>query len=104
MGIIKVETPQGVVQVEIEGEQPTQDELDSIDSQFFSTTPSKPSIDLSTASKQEIIDYQRSLVSQGIDPTTGKKFTDEDEFIRKYKEPGVDYSSGLDRDWETKLL
>ena len=35
MAIINVETPQGIVKVEIAGEQPTQQEADAIRSQFF---------------------------------------------------------------------
>ena len=34
MGIIRVETPQGIVRVEIEGNEPTQEELAAIDQQF----------------------------------------------------------------------
>ena len=34
MGIIKVQTPQGVVQVQIEGDEPTEQELQDIDDQF----------------------------------------------------------------------
>ena len=35
MAIINVETPQGIVKVEIAGDQPTQQEEDAIRSQFF---------------------------------------------------------------------
>ena len=37
MAIINVETPQGIVKVEIAGDQPTQQEADAIRSQFFET-------------------------------------------------------------------
>ncbi len=37
MAIINVETPQGIVKVEIAGDQPTQEEADAIRSQFFKT-------------------------------------------------------------------
>jgi hypothetical protein len=37
MAIINVETPQGIVKVEIAGDQPTQQEADAIRSQFFGT-------------------------------------------------------------------
>ena len=34
MGIIKVQTPQGVVQVEVKGDKPTEQELQDIEKQF----------------------------------------------------------------------
>lgn len=95
MGIIKVETPEGVVQVEIEGTEPTQQELADIDAQFFASQPSAPSVDLATASQEEILDYARQMRSLGVDPRTGKQLTEE-EYISTYKEPGVDYSTGVD--------
>ena len=94
MGVIKVETPQGVVSVEIEGEEPTQQEMQEIDEQFFASVPA-PSIDLTTASREEIRDYARAQRLAGISPETGKPIT-EDEYISNYKEPGVDYSTGVD--------
>ena len=38
MSIIKVETPEGIIKVEIDGEEPTQEELIAIDRQFFKKT------------------------------------------------------------------
>ena len=97
MGIIKVQTPQGVVQVQIEGDEPTEQELQDIDDQFFpQQTAASKGLDLSTASREEIQDYARQKRLAGIDPTTNQLITDEDEFVSKYKEPGVDYSTGLD--------
>ena len=86
--IIKIETPQGIVPFEIEGNEPTEEELQSIDEQFFSKPSS--SIDLATASIEEIQDYSRQKRLAGIDPLTNEQIT-EDEFVSKYKEPGVDY-------------
>ena len=61
MGIIKVETPQGIVKVEIDGEEPTQEELQDIDAQFFGpSVPTRASVDLATASTEEIRDYARA--------------------------------------------
>ncbi len=94
MAIIKVETPQGIVSVEIKGDQPTAEEAQAINDQFFNTT-SAPSIDLATASTEEIRDYARAQRLAGVDPTTGGQIT-EDEYVSKYKEPGVDYRTGLD--------
>ena len=97
MGIIKVQTPQGVVQVQIEGDEPTEQELQDIDDQFFpQQTAASKGLDLATASREEIQDYARQKRLAGIDPTTNQLITDEDEFVSKYKEPGVDYSTGLD--------
>ena len=99
MGIIQVRTPnQGVVKVRIAGDEPTIEELQNIKMQFSPPETATESIkkpDLTTASLEEIETYKRELESRGIDPTSGEKLT-EDEFIRRYKEPGVDYSSGVD--------
>ena len=94
MAIIKVETPQGIVSVEIEGDQPTAEEAQAINDQFFNTA-SAPSLDLTTASTEEIRDYARAQRLAGIDPTTGGQIT-EQEYISQYKEPGVDYRTGVD--------
>ena len=96
MGIIQVETPQGIVKVEIDGDEPTQQELQDIDAQFFgSNVPTRASVDLATASTEEIRDYARAQRLAGINPETGGQIT-EDEYVSKYKEPGVDYRTGLD--------
>ena len=99
MGIIQVRTPnQGVVKVRIAGDKPTTEELQNIKMQFSPPETATESIkkpDLSTATFEEIETYKRELESRGIDPASGEKLT-EDEFIRRYKEPGVDYSSGVD--------
>lgn len=101
MGIIKVETPQGIVSIEIEGDEPTEQELDDIDEEFFAspvvakTRSDRSDIDLATASVDEIRDYARTLRAQGIDPSTGEPLTEE-EYVSNYKEPGVDYKTGVD--------
>ena len=45
MAIINVETPQGVVKVEIAGDEPTQQETNAIRSQFFKTQRQDPTFD-----------------------------------------------------------
>lgn len=101
MGIIKVETPQGIVSIEIEGDEPTEQELDDIDEEFFAspvvakTRSDRSDIDLATASVDEIRDYARTLRAQGIDPSTGEPLTEE-EYVSNYKEHGVDYKTGVD--------
>ena len=92
MGIINVETPDGIKKVEIAGDTPTAEEQ-AIIANTFSPKIKKP--DFRTASMKEIEEYDRTLRAQGIDPSTGKQITEE-EFVRTYKEPGVDYSSGVD--------
>ena len=64
-----------------------------MDAQFFQQKPK--SIDLATASREEIREYARKRRAMGLDPVTGEQLS-EDEFIRTYKEPGVDYSTGVD--------
>ena len=93
MSIIKVETPEGIIKVEIDGEEPTQEELIAIDRQFFKKTE-RP-FDIGKASIEEIREYARKRRAMGLDPITGEQLSDE-EFIKTYKEPGVDYSTGVD--------
>jgi len=95
MGSIIVETSQGPVQVDISGDMPTPEEQQAIIQQFSPSQASQIDIDLATASKEEIQDYARQRRLAGIDPATGLPLT-EDEYISKYKEPGVDYTTGLD--------
>tara|TARA_Y100000114_G_scaffold39905_1_gene35524 strand:+ start:4241 stop:7501 length:3261 start_codon:yes stop_codon:yes gene_type:complete len=97
MAIVQVENPftKTIEQVEIAGEDPTQQELDTIFQFFQSEQPTVGDVDLATASVEEIRDYARQSRLAGIDPVTGKQLT-EDEYISEYKEPGVDYRTGLD--------
>ena len=94
MGDIIVETPQGDVIVEIAGDTPTPEEEQAITQQFFSQQPTGAEIDLATASKDEILDYARQRRLAGVDPVSGEQLT-EDEFVSSYKEPGVDYRTGV---------
>lgn len=97
MGQILVNTPQGKVKVNISGDEPNEQEIAAIQGTFFPDAAPKASaeIDLATASKEEIQQYARLKRAQGISPTTGEQITEE-EFINEYREPGVDYSSGVD--------
>tara|TARA_S200002703_G_scaffold35221_1_gene30363 strand:- start:517 stop:3753 length:3237 start_codon:yes stop_codon:yes gene_type:complete len=66
VAIIKVETPQGVVDVEIEGDQPTPQEMADIDRQFFGSPQQQGAeIDLATASLEEIKEYIRQTEGAG---------------------------------------
>ena len=93
MGEIIVETPQGEIIVEIEGETPTEAEQEAIFQEFSGTN--KTELDLATASIEEIRDYSRAKRLAGVNPVTGEALT-EDEYVSNYKEPGVDYSTGVD--------
>ena len=98
MGSIIVETSQGQVQVDIAGDTPTAEEQQAILNQFGGgggSQPTQTQIDYATASLDEIRDYSRQRRLAGFDPVSGAQLT-EDEFISKYKEPGVDYRTGLD--------
>lgn len=97
MAIIQVETPTGIQKVEIAGDTPTLEETSAIQRTFFPDVAPKASaeLDLATASREEIQQYARLKRSQGISPITGEQITEE-EFINEYKEPGVDYASGVD--------
>jgi len=98
MGEIILETPQGEVIVEIAGDEPTEQELQAISQSFGSqsgaSTPAA-SIDFATATRDEIREYANTLRSQGVNPATGAPLSQE-EFVNSYKEPGVDYTSGVD--------
>ena len=97
MAIVKIQTPftKEIEQVSIAGDDPTQQELDTIFQLFQSEQPTVGDVDLATASVEEIRDYARQSRLAGVDPVTGDQIT-EDEYVSKYKEPGVDYRTGLD--------
>ena len=105
MGIINVQTPAGdTIKVQIAGEKPTEEEqkiiLDNVARMQFSSTPQtsvpvSPDIDIGESSLEEIQEYARQRRAMGLDPITGEQLTEE-EFIRTYKDPTVDYESGLD--------
>ena len=95
MSIIKVETPDGIVDVEIEGEEPNQDEQQAIFNTFFSDqgSPIKKGagkLDFATATGEEIQEYIKTKEALGVDAATG-------EAIKRdpTEEVGVDYVSGL---------
>lgn len=90
MGQIQVNTPQGPQIINIEGDSPTEAEQQAIVNQFFTNV--KP--DFSTATKEEIENYARQERLLGRQPISGDAITEE-EYISEYKEPNVDYSSGV---------
>lgn len=95
MGIISVNTPQGIVKVKIAGDSPTLEEQKAIAQHFFgsSTQGQSSGIDLSTATPDEIREYSRMRRQAGITPE-GTKMSPE-EYASVYQEEGVDYTTGL---------
>tara|TARA_R110001592_G_scaffold76229_1_gene230226 strand:+ start:3309 stop:6452 length:3144 start_codon:yes stop_codon:yes gene_type:complete len=90
MGQIQVNTPQGPQIINIAGETPTDAEQQAIVSQFFTNV--KP--DFATATKEEVENYARQERLLGRQPLSGDTITEE-EYVSEYKEPNVDYSSGV---------
>ncbi len=93
-----IELPSGVT-IDTEGLDADQvesaiNEMRAAQPQLFEAQPATPSIDLSTASKEEIQDYARKLRIAGIDPTTMKPAKAGE--ISDLKLPGVDYETGVD--------
>ena len=88
-----IELPSGVT-IDTEGLDADQvesaiKEMQTVQPQLFEAQPTTPSIDLSTASREEIQDYARKLRILGIDPTTMKPAKAGD--ISDLKLPSVDY-------------
>ena len=96
MAIIKVETPDGIVDVEIEGEEPNQEEQQAIMNTFFSEggveaiNQEAGKINFATASPEELQEYIKSREALGVDAVTGEPIE-----VDPTKEKGVDYVSGL---------
>ena len=107
MGIINVQTDDGIKRVQIEGDKPTDEEQEFILNTFFSeqlpefdaskpsvaTGTSLPQINLATASVEEIEDYKRNLELAGVNPTTMQPFQEGE--TSSLKLPGVDYDTGV---------
>ena len=99
MGIMKLELPDGeIAQIEIEGDDPTEQELREIDAQFFgsqeplSVDRRRLGIDLVNASTEEIANFVAEKKALGVDPATGEKLKEQDQPL---KDKDVDYTSGL---------
>jgi len=104
---IKVATDQGIIPVELGDATPDETVLKNItqgllkDGYTFNlATPenqgkSPESPDMSNMTLDEIRDYARARRAQGLDPSTGEPLTEE-EYVSNYKEPGVDYRTGVD--------
>lgn len=97
MGIIKVRTPSGVIQVRIAGDSPTEEESAAI-SESLSATEQEPSVftgrpNLATMTNDEIREYSRIRQQAGLTPE-GEQMSAE-EYADVYREEGVDYTQGL---------
>lgn len=98
MGLITVEGPSGDVEVEIQGDAPTPQEIEAITRALYPNRASAraataPATSLSTATPEEIREYARMRQQAGITPE-GERMT-EDEYASVYREEGVDYTQGL---------
>ena len=106
MAIIKVETPQGIKEVEIGGDTPTEQEQQALFNTFFADSqPTQAAVDFSTASIEDIQNYIRQKELAGIDPISGQAIDPATQpIVSSLKDPGVDYTSGLkDFGLRTKL-
>jgi hypothetical protein len=98
MGLITVEGPSGDVEVEIEGDVPTQQEIEAITRALYpdrapARAAAAPAVSLSTATPEQIREYARMRQQAGLTPE-GERMTDE-EYASVYREEGVDYTQGL---------
>ena len=98
MGLITVEGPSGDVEVEIEGDVPTQQEIEAITRALYpdrapARAAAAPAFSLSSATPEQIREYARMRQQAGLTPE-GERMTDE-EYASVYREEGVDYTQGL---------
>ena len=80
------------------GDEPTQSEMDQL-YQFFQNESAPDNVgqfNIFNASREEIQAYSRKQRAMGLDPVSGEQLSDED-FIAGYKEEGVDYSTGVNK-------
>ena len=98
MGLITVEGPSGDVEVEIEGDVPTQQEIEAITRALYpdrvpARAAAAPAFSLSSATPEQIREYARMREQAGLTPE-GERMTPE-EYADVYREEGVDYTQGL---------
>ena len=96
MAVLEVKNPftGEIEKATFAGDEPTQEEMDAL-FQTFESEIDVQKFDLLRASPEEIQEYARQRRAMGLDPTTGERLSEE-ELIRTYKEPGVDYATGVD--------
>jgi|TARA_B100000902_G_scaffold77575_1_gene82385 hypothetical protein len=103
MAVVKIENPYSkeIEQVEIAGEEPTQEELGQLANYFAQqagVSTNQTEIDMATASADEIAAYAAAKEAAGIDPKTGAPLSPAD---RTLMDPNVDYFTGL-KDFELR--
>ena len=97
MAVVKIENPYSkeIEQVEIAGEEPTQEELGQLANYFAQQagmSTDQTEIDLTTATADEIAAYAAAREAAGVDPKTGAPIPPSE---RSLKDPNVDYETGL---------
>ena len=99
MPLLEVQNPftGAIEEVNFSGDEPTQDEINSVYSLFqqeaVKKTGGTTKLDLATASTDEIREYIRQKKQLGVDPVSGEKVSEEP--IGDLRDPDVDYTSGL---------
>lgn len=104
MGVIEVEGPNGVIEVEIAGDVPTEQERRAIAAGLMRMQQTgSPTIttraagamgpDLMTASPEQIREYVRMQQQMGL--KEGGQQMSTEEYANVYREEGVDYTQGL---------
>ena len=102
MGIIKVRTPSGIIQVRIAGDAPTEEESRAISESLSgasATSPTDTGIstsvrpNLANMTTEQLQEYSRMRQQAGI-TATGEQMTP-DQYSQVYREEGVDYTQGL---------
>ena len=114
MAVIKVRTPNGVQQVRIAGDSPTEREQKAIVAQFFpeqyqqmsqtaqapqANMPTVPEVNLADATVEEIEQYNIALEKAGINPDTMQPFREGER--SSMRDANVDYFTGL-KDFELR--
>lgn len=94
MGIIKVRTPGGIIQVRIAGDAPTEEESLAIAESLSGMGQGQMSRpNLARMTTEQIEEYSRMRQQAGI-TATGEQMSPE-EYANVYREEGVDYTQGL---------
>ena len=81
MAVLEVKNPFSgeTEKVNFSGDEPTQDEMNSLFNFFQKESGvTKPEIDLTTATSEEIRDFIRTQKSIGVDPITGEEIDPQD--------------------------
>jgi hypothetical protein len=100
MGIIKVKSPSGIIQVKIAGDTPTEEESRAISQSLSGLGASSGELggiakpNLAEMTTDQIREYARMRRQAGITPS-GERMSAEEYASVPYEEQGVDYTQGL---------